>query len=120
MADGLADLSSPVEDWILVLNILQELNQRFEHVGSIIWPYLPFPNFLKVLDCLLLEEIHMDSTDLSAAPKALYINAAPPAARSPSSTSSRPPSGGNSGNSSPTSGLRRYHRQVGLRAQAPC
>jgi hypothetical protein len=36
MADDLADLGAPVEDRILVLNILQELNQRFEHVGSII------------------------------------------------------------------------------------
>jgi hypothetical protein len=33
MADGLADLGSPVEDRILVLNILRGLNQRFEHVG---------------------------------------------------------------------------------------
>jgi hypothetical protein len=98
MADGLADLGSPVEDWILVLNILWGLNQRFEHVGSIIRRYSPFPNFLKVRDDLLLEEIHMDSIDPSAAPLALYTNIAPSAARPPSSTSSRPPSGGNSGN----------------------
>jgi hypothetical protein len=50
MADDLADLGTPVEDWILVLNILQGLNQRFEHVGSIILRYSPFPNFLKVWD----------------------------------------------------------------------
>jgi hypothetical protein len=48
MADGLADLGAPVEDQILVLNILRVLNQRFEHVGSIIRRYLPFLNFLKV------------------------------------------------------------------------
>jgi hypothetical protein len=54
MADGLADLSAPVEDWILVLNILQGLNQRFEHVGSIIRRYSPFLIFLKVWDDLLL------------------------------------------------------------------
>jgi hypothetical protein len=41
MADGLADLGSPVEDWILVLNILRGLNQRFNHVGSIIRRYSP-------------------------------------------------------------------------------
>jgi hypothetical protein len=35
MADSLADLGSPVENRILVLNILQGLNQRFEHVGSL-------------------------------------------------------------------------------------
>jgi hypothetical protein len=99
MADNLADLGSPVEDRILVLNILQRLNQRFEHMGSIIRRYSPFPTFLKVRDGLLLEEIHMDSTDPSAAPTALYTNAAPPTARPPSSTPSRPPNGGNSGNS---------------------
>jgi hypothetical protein len=96
-ADGLADLGSPVEDRILVLNILWGLNQRFEHVGSIIRRYSPFWNFLKVWDDLLLEEIHMDSTGPSVAPT-LYTNTAPPAARPPSSTLSRPPSGGNSGN----------------------
>jgi hypothetical protein len=85
MADGLADLGSPVEDRIL-LNILQELNQCFEHVGSIIRRYSPFSTFLKVQNDLLLEEIHMDSTD-------------PSVARPPSSTPSRPPSGGNNGNS---------------------
>jgi hypothetical protein len=97
MADGLADLGSPVEDRILILNILRGLNQHFEHVGSIIRHYSPFPNFYKVWDDLLLEEIHMDSTDHSAAPMALYTNAAPPVAMPPSSTSSHPPSGGNSG-----------------------
>jgi hypothetical protein len=53
MADGLADLGSPIEDRILVLNILRGLNQRFKHVGSIIQRYSPFPNFLKVQNDLL-------------------------------------------------------------------
>jgi hypothetical protein len=97
MADGLADLGSPVEDRILVLNILRGLNQRFEHVGSIIRRYSSFLNFLKVRDDPLLEEIHMDSTYPSAVPTVLYTNAAPPEARPPSTTPSRPPSGGNSG-----------------------
>jgi hypothetical protein len=97
MADGLADLGSPVEDRILVLNILRGLNQRFEHMGSIIRRYSPFLNFLKVRDDLLLEEIHMDSTDPLAVPTALYTNVAPSEARPPSSTPFRPPSGGNSG-----------------------
>jgi hypothetical protein len=98
MADGLADLGSPVEDWILIFNILRGLNQRFEHVGSIIRRYSSFPNFLKVRDDLLLEEIHMDSSGPAAAPTALYTNGAPPAARTPSSTPSHPSSGGNNGN----------------------
>jgi hypothetical protein len=93
MADGLADLGAPVEDRILVLNILRGLNQCFEHVGSIIRRYSPFPNFLKVQDDLLLEEIHMDSTGPLAAPTALYTNVAFPVAKPPS----RPPNGGNGG-----------------------
>jgi hypothetical protein len=55
MADGLVDLGAPVDDQILVLNILRGLNQRFEHVGSIIRCYSSFLNFLKVWDDLLLE-----------------------------------------------------------------
>jgi hypothetical protein len=98
MADGLADLGSPVEDRILILNILRGLNQRFKHMGSIIQRYSSFLNFLKVRDDLLLEKIHMDNTGPSAAPTTLYTNAAPLAARPPSSTPSRPPSGGNNDN----------------------
>jgi hypothetical protein len=71
MANGLVDLGSPIEDWILVLNI-SELSK---------------------------EEIHMDNIGPSAAPSALYTNDAPPTAKPPSSTPSRPLSGGNSGNS---------------------
>jgi hypothetical protein len=66
-------------------------------VGSIIRRYSPFLSFIKVRDDLLLEEIHMDSTGPSAAPTALYTNAASPMAKSPSFTLSRPPNGGNSG-----------------------
>jgi hypothetical protein len=97
MADGLADLDAPVEDWILVLNILRGLNQRFEHVDSIIRCYSPFLNFLKARDDLLLEEIQMDSAGPPAAPTALYTNAASPAVKPPFSTPSRPSNGGNGG-----------------------
>jgi hypothetical protein len=97
MADGLADLGAPVEDRILVLNILRGLNQRFEHMGSIIRHYSPFLNFLKVQNDLLLEKIHMDSTGPLAAPTALYTNVASPAAKPPSFTSSRSPNGRNGG-----------------------
>jgi hypothetical protein len=75
MADYLADLGAPVEEQILVLNILRGLNQRFEHVDSIIQRYSPFLNFLKVQDDLLLEEIHMDSTRHPTALTTLYTNA---------------------------------------------
>jgi hypothetical protein len=97
MADDLADLGAPVEDRILVLNILRGLNQRFEHVGSIIRRYSPFLNFLKVRDDLLLEELHMDSTGPPTAPTALYTNVASPAVKPPSSTLSRPPNDRNGG-----------------------
>jgi hypothetical protein len=95
MVDGLADLGAPVEDWILILNILRGLNQRFKYMGSIIRRYSPFLNFLKVWNDLLLEEIHMDSTGPPTAPTTLYTNAASPAAKTPSSTPSRPPNGEN-------------------------
>jgi hypothetical protein len=36
MADALADLGSPIDGWILILNILHTLNQCFEYVGAII------------------------------------------------------------------------------------
>jgi hypothetical protein len=97
MPNDLADLGAPVEDWILILNILRGLNQRFEHVCSIIQRYSPFLNFLKVWDDLLLEEIHTDNTEPPVAPTALYTNTACPAAKSPSSTQSCLPNGGNDG-----------------------
>jgi hypothetical protein len=97
MADGQANLCSPVKDRILVLNILQGLNQRFEHVGSIIQRYSPFLNFLKVWEDQLLGEIYMDSIGPPAAPTALYTNVASPVAKPPSSTPSHPPNGGNGG-----------------------
>jgi hypothetical protein len=76
MADSLADLGAPVEDRILILNILWELNQRFKHVCSIIRCYSPFLNFLQVQDDLLLKEIHMDSTGPPVALTTLYTNVA--------------------------------------------
>jgi hypothetical protein len=48
MVDALADLGSPVDNRILVLNILRGLNQCFKHLGAIIRCSSPFPNFLKV------------------------------------------------------------------------
>jgi hypothetical protein len=94
MTDGLADLGASVDDRILILNILRRLNQRFEHVCSIIRCYSPFPNFLKARDDLLLEELHMDSTRPPAVPTALYTNITSPTAKPQSSTPSRPPCGG--------------------------
>jgi hypothetical protein len=97
ITDGLADLTAPVDNRILVLNILWGLNQRFKHVGSIIRRYSPFPNSLKDRDDLLLEKLHMDSTGPPAAPMALYTNITSPVAKPPPSTPSRSLHGSNSG-----------------------
>jgi hypothetical protein len=74
MADDLADLDAPVDDRILILNIIRWLNQRFEHVDSIIQRYSPFLNFLKVQHDLLLKELHMDSTEPLITSTTLYTN----------------------------------------------
>jgi hypothetical protein len=98
MVDALADLGLPVDDQILVLNILRCLNQRFEHLEAIIQRSSPFSNFLKVRDDLLLEEIHLDTARPSAAPTALYTSTAPPAPKLQSSGPSRPPNNNNKRN----------------------
>jgi hypothetical protein len=72
MADALADLGSPVDDRILVLNILRGLNPWFEHLGAIIRHYTSFSSFLKVQDDLILEELHLDSSGPPADATALY------------------------------------------------
>jgi hypothetical protein len=113
MADGLADLGAPVQDRILVLNILRGLNQRFEHVGSITRRYSPFPNFLKVRDDLLLEEIHMDSIGPLATLTVLYTNVVSPAAKPPSSTPSHPPNGGNGDTGGNRTKYNNKHRNSG-------
>jgi hypothetical protein len=100
MADALADLGSPVDDRILVLNILRGLNPRFEHLGAIIRRYMPFPSFLKVRDDLILEELHLDSSSPPADATALYTCPTPAAARPSVPTlapPSRPPSNGGTG-----------------------
>ena len=57
MADSLGDLGCPVEDRILVLNVLRGLSDRYTHLRSLIMRQRPFPTFLQVRDDLALEEI---------------------------------------------------------------
>jgi hypothetical protein len=100
MVDALADLGSPVDDRILILNILCGLNPRFEHLGAIIRRYTPFPSFLKVWDDLILEELHLDSSGPPADATALYTYPAPMGARPPAPSPappSHPPSNGGTG-----------------------
>jgi uncharacterized membrane protein YgcG len=57
MADSLGDMGCPVEDRILVLNVLRGLSDRYTHLRSLIMRQRPFPTFLQVRDDLALEEI---------------------------------------------------------------
>lgn len=94
MTDALADLGSPVDDRILILNILRGLNQHFKHINTIIRRYSPFPNFVKVRDDLLLEEIHLDTLGPATTLTVVYSNNMSSAPKSPSLTSSRLPGSG--------------------------
>jgi hypothetical protein len=105
MADALAYLGSPVDHKILILNILHSLNQRFEHVEAIIRRYSLFPNFLKVRDDILLEEIHLDTFSLVVALMVFYSNNMSPAPLPPplapcplGNTSGSDPNPGNGSN----------------------
>jgi hypothetical protein len=46
MADSLGDLGCPIEDRILVLNVLRGLSDRYTHLRSLIMRQHPFPTFL--------------------------------------------------------------------------
>jgi uncharacterized membrane protein YgcG len=59
MADSLGDLGCPVEDRMLVLNVLRGLSDLYTHLRSLIMCQRPFPTFLQVCDDLALEEITM-------------------------------------------------------------
>jgi hypothetical protein len=59
MADSLGDLGCPMEDRMLVLNVLRGLSDRYTHLRSLIMRQRPFPTFLQVRDDLALEEITM-------------------------------------------------------------
>jgi uncharacterized membrane protein YgcG len=57
MADSLGDLGCPVEDRILVLNVLRGLSDRYAHLRPLIMCQRPFPTFLQVRDDLALDAI---------------------------------------------------------------
>jgi hypothetical protein len=57
MADSLGDLGCPVEDRMLVLNVLRGLSDRYTNLRSLIMRQRPFPTFLLVRDDLALEDI---------------------------------------------------------------
>jgi hypothetical protein len=57
MADSLANLGCPVEDRILVLNVLRGVSDRYTHLRLLIMRQRPFPTFFQVRGDLALEEI---------------------------------------------------------------
>jgi hypothetical protein len=59
MTDSLGNLGCPMEDRMLVLNVLRGLSDRYTHLRSLIMRQRPFPTFLQVRDNLALEEITM-------------------------------------------------------------
>ncbi|XP_066384861.1 uncharacterized protein [Miscanthus floridulus] len=79
MADALADLSEPVHDRTLVLNILRGLNERFQLMSQFITRQKPFPSFADVRADLRLAELNMAPP--SAPPSALVVSSSskPPA-----------------------------------------
>ncbi|XP_066391611.1 uncharacterized protein [Miscanthus floridulus] len=105
MANSLGDLGWPVEDRILVLNVLRGLSDRYAHLRTWITRQRPFPSFLQVRDDLVMEELTQgvqpgstsapgsssSSTALAATPPARLF--APP----PSSLLGSPPPGPSGG-----------------------
>jgi hypothetical protein len=59
LAEDLRDLSEPVSDRTLVLNIVRGLNERFHALGLHLRRTNPLPSFLQVHDDLALEELTM-------------------------------------------------------------
>ena len=57
MADSLGDLSWPLEDCILVLNVLRGLSDCYSYLRMWITRQRPFPTFLQVRDDLVMEEL---------------------------------------------------------------
>jgi hypothetical protein len=55
LADALCDLSTPVTDETLVLNLLCGLSPRYAHMRAILMRITLFPSFAQVQDDLLLE-----------------------------------------------------------------
>jgi hypothetical protein len=57
MVDSLSDLGWPMEDRILVLNILHRLSDHYAHLQTWITWQRPFSTFLQVQDDLVMEEL---------------------------------------------------------------
>jgi hypothetical protein len=63
MADSLRDLSEPIVDRTLVLNLLRGLSPRYDHLKALIKKIIPFPAFYAVRNELLLNELTLENGD---------------------------------------------------------
>ena len=72
MADDLRALGETVTDRHLVLNLLQGLNKKFDHMKIFIKQSQPFPSFDTVRNDLELEEIELDHSTAQGQASALY------------------------------------------------
>jgi hypothetical protein len=72
MADDLHALGETVTDRHLVLNLLQGLNKKFDHMKIFIKRLQPFPSFHTVRNDLKLEEIELDHSAPQGQASAFY------------------------------------------------
>jgi hypothetical protein len=72
MADDFCALGETVTDCHLVLNLLQGLNKRFDHMKIFIKWSQPFPSFHTVRNDLELEEIKLDHSAAQGQAFAFY------------------------------------------------
>jgi hypothetical protein len=72
LADDLRALAETVTDRHLILNLLQGLNKKFDHMKIFIKRSQPFPSFHTVRNDLELEEIELDHSTAQGQASAFY------------------------------------------------
>jgi hypothetical protein len=72
MADDLRALGETITDYRLVLNLLQGMNKRFDHMKIFIKQSQLFPSFHTVRNDLELEEIELDNLAAQGQASAFY------------------------------------------------
>ena len=107
MVNSLGDLGWPVEDRLLVLNVLRGLSDRYAHLRTWITRQRRFPTFQQVRDDLVMEELTQglqlgSNSAPGSSPSSTALDATPPprpSAAPPSSLLGPPPgpSGGGRG-----------------------
>jgi hypothetical protein len=73
MADELRALGETVTDRHLILNLLHDLNKRFDHMKIFIKRSQPFPSIHTVCNDLELEEVEMDHSAAQGQASAFYF-----------------------------------------------